>query len=90
MADSGYITFSTGIDIARGPTYIGNERSDLLLMDRLGGKLKRLHAGALDNHRYECPDDITTMMNKAKKLGYKVVGTAAASRTFIVTLEKCC
>ena len=88
MAEPCYIILTTEINVIRGPTFIGNENSDSVLMKSLGGELKP-SSSTLGSHRYECSDDITTMMNKASKLGYKVVGTTGLGQTFIVTLEKC-
>ena len=82
-----YVICTTEINVIRGPTFIGNENSDPELMKSLGGELKPSNS-MLGSLRYECPDDITTVINKACTLGFKVVGTTGLGQTFIVTLEK--
>lgn len=87
MDENELLILTTEINVRTGPTIVGKENSDPELMKLLHAKISPSNS-ALGELFYESPDDISTVMCRAKRLGYKIVSTTGLGQTFIVVMEK--
>ena len=83
-----FLILTTEINVRTGPTIVGKEDSDPELMKQLNARLKQ-STSALGSQFYETDETISTVMCRAKRLGYKLASTTGLGQTFIVVMEKC-
>ncbi|XP_041354682.1 GTP cyclohydrolase 1 feedback regulatory protein-like [Gigantopelta aegis] len=81
-----YIMISTQVQLERGPTTVGDEMSDLEIMQYLGASLSK----QLGNNfpEYKVADPPRVVMNKLEKIGYKVVAMTGVGQTCIWTMHR--
>ncbi|XP_067682128.1 GTP cyclohydrolase 1 feedback regulatory protein-like [Haliotis asinina] len=81
-----YMLISTQIRLENGPTVVGDEWSDMQLMDYLGASLyKQLGNNFLE---YKSPDPPRVVLNKLEKKGFSVVSMTGVGQTCIWTLHR--
>ena len=81
-----FLILTTEINVRTGPTIVGNKKTSGELMEKLGASLKQSNS-ALGNTFWECAQDISQVMQSAKRLGYTMVSSTGLGQTFIVVME---
>ncbi|KAL8618349.1 hypothetical protein ACOMHN_047421 [Nucella lapillus] len=80
-----YVVISTQIRLECGPTIVGDQWSDPVLMNKLGAKLIKEFGNNFEEYR--CEDSPRVVLNKLEKLGYRVICMTGLGQTCIWTLQ---
>ncbi|NP_001086102.1 GTP cyclohydrolase 1 feedback regulatory protein [Xenopus laevis] len=81
-----YVLISTQIRMETGPTIVGDEFSDLVLMAQLEADKRTVLGNNFSEYYVNEPPRVT--LNKLERLGYRVVSMTGVGQTLVWCLHK--
>ncbi|KAA0711603.1 GTP cyclohydrolase 1 feedback regulatory protein [Triplophysa tibetana] len=81
-----YILISTQIRLETGPTMVGDEYSDLAVMNYLGARKTSMLGNNFSEYHVDEPPRV--VLDKLEKRGYRVVSMTGVGQTLVWCLHK--
>ncbi|XP_059809134.1 GTP cyclohydrolase 1 feedback regulatory protein [Hypanus sabinus] len=81
-----YVLISTQIRLETGPTIVGDENSDVNLMNYLGAEKTTVLGNNFSEYRVKYPPRV--VLDKLEVLGYHVISMTGVGQTLVWCLHK--
>ncbi|KAJ8290408.1 hypothetical protein GJAV_G00012420 [Gymnothorax javanicus] len=81
-----YILISTQIRLETGPTMVGDENSDPVIMNYLGARKTTMLGNNFSEYHVDDPPRI--VLDKLEKIGYRVQNMTGVGQTLVWCLHK--
>lgn len=81
-----YVLISTQIRLETGPTIVGDEHSDEVLMNYLGAEKTTVLGNNFSEYRVEYPPRM--VLDKLETIGYNVISMTGLGQTLVWCLHK--